>query len=284
MNFAQLLNGLALGGLLMILSSGLALIFGLRGVMNFAHGALYMVGAYLAYEATAHWSFWLALVLAPLGLAIIGLVLELLIFRPLQHRSPIEVGLITLGIALALGRVVILIWGERTFPVPAPAVVSGTTHLLGTAYPTYRLFIIGVAALLAIGLVAWLRYSRTGLHVRAASHDTETSSLLGINVDRVSLIVVCLGAALAGLAGTLAAPYFSASPGMGDAILITILIVVIIGGIGSIAGAMIAGLVLGLLQTIGAVWVPSVSALIPCIALILVLLWRPTGLAGKRVA
>jgi branched-chain amino acid transport system permease protein len=144
--------------------------------------------------------------------------------------------------------------------------------------------IILIAAVMAAALVIWLRRSRTGLHIRAASHDTETSSILGINTDRVSLVVVCLGAALAGLAGTLAAPYFSVQPGMGQAILISVLIVVVVGGIGSIGGAMVAGLGLGLIQIMGNVWLPSVSVLVPYALLIVVLLWRPTGLAGKRLA
>jgi branched-chain amino acid transport system permease protein len=283
-NLAQLLNGLALGALLMILSSGLAMIYGLRGVMNFSHGALYMLGAYLAYELTSRSSFWLALLIAPLGLAIVGVALELGFFRTLQNRSHIEVGLVTFGIALVLDRVIVLIWGDDTYPVAAPDAVNGTTNVFGTSYPTYRLFIILIAAAMAAILVVWLRRSRTGLHIRAASHDTETSGILGINVDRVSLVVVCLGAALAGLAGTLAAPYFSVQPGMGQAILITVLIVVVVGGIGSIGGAMVAGLLLGVITICGQVWLPSVAVLVPYALLILVLLWRPTGLAGKRVA
>ncbi|HET6507907.1 MAG TPA: branched-chain amino acid ABC transporter permease [Baekduia sp.] len=284
MNFAQVLNGLALGALLMILSSGLALIYGLRGVMNFSHGALYMLGAYLAYEATSSGlSFWLALILAPLGLAVVGAMLELGFFRNLQQRSHIETGLVTFGIALVLNRLIIIVWGDDTHPVSAPKAIDGTTSVFGTAYPTYRLLIIGAAAVMAVALVLWLRNSRVGLHIRAASHDTETSGILGINVDRVSLIVVCLGAALAGLAGVLAAPYFSVSPGMGQSILITVLIVVVVGGIGSVGGAMIAALLLGLVQIMGNVWLPSVAVLVPYALLIAVLLWRPTGIAGKRV-
>jgi branched-chain amino acid transport system permease protein len=283
-NLAQLLNGVALGALLMILSSGLAMIYGLRGVMNFSHGALYMLGAYLAYAVTTKASFWLALIIAPLGLAIVGAGLELGFFRRLQNRSHIEVGLVTFGLALVIDRVIVLIWGDDTHPVNAPAAINGTTSVLGTDYPTYRLMVILIAGLLAAALVLWLRHSRTGLHIRAASHDTDTSAILGINTDRVSLVVVCLGAALAGLAGTLAAPYFSVQPGMGQAILISVLIVVVVGGIGSIGGAMIAGLGLGLIQIMGNVWLPSAAVLVPYAVLIIVLLWRPTGIAGKRIA
>jgi branched-chain amino acid transport system permease protein len=283
MNIAQLLNGLALGSLFMILSSGLAMIYGLRGVMNFAHGALYMGGAYLAYSVTQNVSFWAALAIVPAALAVAGAVLELVFFRHLQNRSHIEVGLITFGIALVLERGVVLYWGEETLPVRAPDILNGTTNVFGTTYPTYRLFIVAIAVVMAVGLVLWLRVSTTGLHIRAASQDVETSAILGINVDRVSLVVVCLGAAFAGLAGTLAAPYFSVHPGMGLAILINVLIVVVIGGVGSLGGAMLAGMALGLVQVMGTVYAPSVSALVPYIALVAVLVWRPTGFAGKRV-
>lgn len=283
MNFAQVLNGIAFGSLLMILSSGLAMIYGLRGVTNFAHGALYMAGAYVAYSVSTHVNFWAALIVVPIVLAVLGAFLELAFFRRMQHRNHIEVGLVTFGVAMVLERVIVLIWGERTLSVAAPAGLGGTTSILGTDYPTYRLLIIGIALALAFGLVQWIRRSDIGLHIRAASHDVETSGILGINVDRVSLIVVCLGAALAGLSGALAAPYVSVYPAMGISILITVLIVVVIGGAGSIGGAMVAGMALGIIQTLGSVWIPSLSVLVPYAALVVVLLWRPTGLAGKRV-
>lgn len=283
MSFDQLLNGVALGSLLMILSSGLAMIYGLRGVTNFAHGALYMVGAYVAYSVSSNVSFWAALIVAPIALAVVGVVLEMVFFRRLQHRSHIEVGLVTFGIAMIIERVVVLTWGERTLSVEVPSVFAGTTSIFGVDYPTYRLFIIVVALALAFALVRWIRSTTTGLYIRAASHDVETSGILGINVDRVSLTVVCVGAGLAGLAGALAAPYVSVQPAMGVSILITVLIVVVIGGAGSIGGAMIAGMALGIVQTLGSLWLPSVAVLVPYAALVVVLLWRPTGIAGKRV-
>lgn len=283
MNIAQILNGLALGSLFMVLSSGLALIYGLRGITNFAHGGLYMGGAYVAYSVTEHTSFWVALVVAPLTLAVVGALLELLVFRRLTNRSHIEVGLLTFGIAMVIDRLVIAVWGKDTLPVTAPSSIDGTTSVFGTQYPTYRLFVIAVAVVMAVALIWWLSSTRTGLHIRAASHDVETASILGINTDRISLVVVCLGAALAGLAGTIAAPYQSVSPGMGMLILVTVLIVVVIGGVGSIGGAMAAGMGLGLLQTVGSIWVSGFSTLIPYIALVLVLLLKPTGLAGRKL-
>lgn len=266
----------------MILASGLAMIYGLRGVMNFGHGALYMLGAYVAYDVTRRTSFWVAVLVAPAALAIAGAGLELVVFRRLRRWSGIEVALVTFGIALIIQRLVVLVWGPTILPVDAPEVLRGAVHLGGLTYPSYRLMLIGVAAALGIALSVWLRVSRLGLYIRAASHDNETSAILGVNVDRVSLVVVALGAGLAGLAGALAAPYLAVQPGMGLAILVSALIVVVIGGLGSIAGAMIAGLGLGLLQALGAAWLPSVSVVLPYAALIAVLLWRPLGIAGKR--
>lgn len=283
MNAAQLLNGIALGSLLMVLSSGLAMIYGLRGVTNFAHGALYMAGAYIAYSISGRFDFWLALVVVPVVLAVLGVVLELCFFRPLQHRSHIELGLITFGLALIAERLVVLIWGEKSLSLDPPAGLRGTTSLFGVDYPSYRLGIIVIALALAAVLVWWLRSTRTGLHVRAASQDIETAGIMGIDVDRISLIVVSLGAALAGLAGTLAAPYVSLDPGMGNTFLITVLIVVVVGGIGSIGGAMIAGMGLGIIQTLTTLWQPAVGVVVPYLALVVVLLWRPQGLAGKRI-
>jgi len=281
MNVVQVLNGLAFGSLLMILSSGLALILGLRGVTNFAHGSLYMAGGYVAYSVAQHVNFVAALVAAPIAVALIGAVMELVFFRRLEGRDHIEVGLVTFGLALAITRVILIVWGQDTHSVTPPAALDGTTTVGGISYPTYRLFIIGVAIVLALALVLWIQRTTIGLYIRAASTDLETAGILGINVDRVSLTVVCVGAALAGLGGALAAPFVSVSPTMGDSILITVLIVVIIGGAGSMAGAMISGLVLGLIQTFGNVWVPSVSVLAPYAALVVVLLVKPEGLAGK---
>jgi branched-chain amino acid transport system permease protein len=283
-NIAQLLNGLALGSLLMLLSAGLALIYGLRGVFNFAHGALYMLGAYVTYTVATDWSFWLALIVAPIVLVFVGVVFELGFLRWVAHRDHLEVGLMTFGLALMVTPLVIKIWGAKTLPVAAPAAIGGTTSLLGVDYPTYRLFIIGVAVLVAVALTLWLQRSRVGLHIRAASHNRESAAILGVNTDRVSVIVVSLGAALAGLAGALVAPFQAVNPGMGTSIIVIVLIVVVIGGIGSIAGAMIASMAMGIAQTASTVWVPGATALIPYVALVLVLLIKPTGLAGKRLS
>jgi branched-chain amino acid transport system permease protein len=252
--------------------------------MNFAHGALYMIGAYLAYAVTTQTSFWFALAIVPACLAVAGVILELGVFRRVEKRSPIEVALIAFGIALLIERGVVVLWGNNAKAVPSPGVLNGSWNFLGTSYPSYRLVVIGITLLVAVALILWLWRSRTGLHIRAASHDTGTAAILGVNVDRMSLIVVSLGAALAGLAGTLAAPFVSATPNMDTAILINALIVVVVGGLGSITGAMVIGLLLGVIQVVGDVYVPSVSTLVPYALLIAILLWRPQGLLGTRTA
>ncbi|SDG82230.1 branched-chain amino acid ABC transporter permease [Microbacterium pygmaeum] len=281
---AQLLNGVALGSLFLLLSSGLALIYGLRGVFNFGHGAMYMLGAYIAYAVASTTSFWLAMIISPLVIALLGVILEFAAFRPLRKRDHLEVGLLTFGIGMMITPIVIWVWGSRTLAVGAPEIIDGTTNLFGVAYPTYRLFIIGVAVVVIGGLVVWLQRSRIGLHIRATSHDHQTAGILGVNTDRVSLVVVALSFALCGLAGTLVAPLQSVSPGMGASIIVTVLIVVVVGGIGSLGGAAIASYGLGIIQTMVSVWVPGLTVLIPFIVLVVVLLVRPTGIAGKRLA
>lgn len=281
---AQVLNGIALGSLFMLLSSGLALIYGLRGVFNFGHGAIYMVGAYLAYSIASVTSFWVALVVAPLLVAALGVVLEFVAFRPLKRRDHLEVGLLTFGIAMMISPIVVLIWSSKTLTVQAPDFLDGTASLFGIGYPAYRLFLIAVAVVVAVVLVVWLQRSRIGLHIRATSHDHQTAGILGINTDRVNLVVVAVAFALAGLAGALVAPFQSVNPSMGTSIIVTVLIVVVVGGIGSIGGAVIASYGLGIVQTVAALWLPGISVLIPFIVLVAVLLIRPTGIAGKRLA
>jgi branched-chain amino acid transport system permease protein len=191
---------------------------------------------------------------------------------------------VTFGLALMSERIVIIIWGEQTLSVAPPGVLSSTWTVFGVSYPAYRYAVIAAALLLAAGLIYWLRSTRTGLYIRAASQDLETAEIMGINVDRMSLVVVALGCALAGFAGTLAAPYSAIDPNMGNIYLIIVLVIVVVGGIGSVGGAMVAGMGLGIIQTASSVWSPSFSVIVPYLALVVVLLWRPQGLAGKRMA
>lgn len=284
MTISALLNGLAFGSLLMVLASGLAMMYGLRGVMNFAHGALYMFGAYLGYSVVGVTNFWVALVVIPVVLALAGVVVEVSALRHLIGREPLEVALATFGAALVIEHAITEVWGRQDLALPAPEGLIGATSVLGSPYPTYRLFVLVVGFALMGSLLMWLRRSRIGLYVRAASHDRETTSMMGVDIDRVSAVVVAISFALAGLAGILAGPYLSLSPGMGTDILIPSLIVVVIGGLGSIGGAMVAALGLGLLQTFGAALPASVAVFLPYLALIVVLAARPQGLGGKQMA
>lgn len=278
------LNAATSSALLVMLASGLALIFGLRRIMNFAHGALYMLGAYISYSLISPLGFWLALVAVPIILAAAGVILEYGVLRPLRSRSELDIALITYGLSLVIGQVIIKIYSGNTLTVEAPKSLSGTTHLLGVAYPTYRLLIIGVGLGTVLALFAWLRWTRTGMYIRAVSHDPETAHMVGVNSKRLGLLVVCLSTAFAGLAGVLAGPYIAVQPGMGDTIMISSLMIIAIGGLGSIGGAIGASVLFGVASSVGQQYVPSVAALFPYILLILVLALRPQGFGGSRTA
>lgn len=282
--FVQVLNGLAFGVLLLVLSSGLALIFGLRGVVNFAHGAIYMLAAYVALSISDRTSFWIALVIVPILLAVAGLVIDRYGLRFLVGRSPLDMVLLTFGITFVVADIVQTVWGTEARTIDAPAVLAGTTDLGFATYPTYRLFVIVMGLLVCAGLMAWLKFSRTGLFVRASGDDRVTAGAMGVNVDRVSATVVALGFGLAGMAGVLAGPYLTLSPAMGTEILITTFIVVVVGGLGSIGGPMIAALLIGMANALATVQLPSLAAYVPYLLMLVVLLLRPQGIAGRRTA
>jgi branched-chain amino acid transport system permease protein len=284
LSLPQLANALALAALLTILSSGLALIFGLRDVMNFSHGALYMLGAYLAYSVSGALGFWAALVIVPLLLAVVGVGFEYGVLRPLRKRSHMDLALITFGVALIVGQLVIKLWGTAPLSVSAPESLAGSVSLFGQPYPAYRVFLILVGFSTCAALAVWLKWTRSGMHVRAVSSQPEVARMMGVNTDRLGLLVVCLGTGFAGLAGVLAGPYLSVDPGMGATILITCLIVVVVGGLGSIGGAIAAAVVYGFIQVIGTVLSPTLAVLAPYLLLFFVLLWRPQGFGRGRVA
>jgi branched-chain amino acid transport system permease protein len=273
-----------LSALLVMLASGLALIFGLRGIMNFAHGSLYMLGAYLAYSLAGPLGFWPSLVIVPAILAVTGAVLEFGLFRPLRKRRDLDLALITYGLSLVIGQVLIEIYSGNTLPVQPPSALSGTVSLLGVQYPAYRLLIIGLGLGTVVGLFAWLKWTRTGLFIRAVSHDAGTAHMVGVDISRVGLLVVCLSTALAGLAGVLAGPYIAVQPGMGDSIMITSLVIIAIGGLGSIGGSIVAAILIGVASSLGQQYISSVASLLPYILLIVVLARRPQGFGGARSA
>ncbi|WP_295952242.1 branched-chain amino acid ABC transporter permease [Rhodoferax sp.] len=275
----NLFNGLVYGALLIVMCSGLALIYGLRRVVNFAHGSLYMLGAYLGYSIASHSNFWVALVAAPAVMALLGVLLDRYGFRLLQDRDPLSVVLVTFGLLLIIEDFVQSVWGKSNLSVAAPEALNTSVDLLGTPVPAYRLAVIAVGALVALGLSLWLRYSKVGLFVRAASTDPTTTAMQGVNTDVLSAGVVGLGTALAGV---VAAPFLSLSPSMSSDVIIDSFVVVVVGGLGSLVGAFVAAMVLGMVQALGAVYLPDLSAVLPFVIMVAVLVWKPAGFAGSR--
>jgi branched-chain amino acid transport system permease protein len=279
----QLLNGVQYGLLLFLLASGLTLIFGIMGVMNLAHGSFYMIGAYLAYwliKITG--SLWLTI---PLGLAIaliIGLALEQTFFSRLYKRDHLYQLLLTFGLILILEELRSVLFGDDVHGVAVPALLDFSIPLTDTlSYPVYRLFLTGVCLVVAAAMVLVIRRTRLGMMIRAGSSNREMAASLGVNIPLLFALVFAFGTALAAFAGMIAAPISSVFPGMGNQILIICFVVVVIGGIGSIYGAMIASLAIGLADTVGKVLAPELSGIAIYLLMAVILLWRPQGLTNK---
>jgi branched-chain amino acid transport system permease protein len=241
-----------------------------------------MLGAYLGYTVALQSNFWVALVVAPALMAVFGVLLDRYGFRLLQDREPLTVVLVTFGLLLVIEDMVQSVWGKSNLSVAAPEALNFSVDLFGTSVPAYRIGVIVMGAAVALGLSLWLRYSKVGLFVRAASTDPVTTAMQGVNTDALSAGVVGLGTALAGLAGVVAAPFLSLSPSMSSDVLIDSFVVVVIGGLGSLAGAFIAALLLGMVQAIGAVYLPDASVLLPFVFMVAILIWKPAGFAGSR--
>ena len=280
---AALLNSLEFGLLLFIIASGLTIIFGVLGILNFAHGAFYMLGAYLAFTAVKHLGgpFWISVAVAPLIIAAFAVLIERLLIRWIYDSHPTFGLLLTFAVLLILDDAVRMIWGAGYQIVDPPGALKGTFTLVGTIYPVYSLFIMVSAV--AIGLFIWLLFTRTriGKTVRAAAIDREMAEAIGIDVQRLFTIVFAFGAWLAALGGVLAAPMRALGPSMGDRIIIESFIVVVIGGLGSFPGALAGALILGFLHGFGGRWLPEFDIVLPYIGMALVLLLRPQGLLGK---
>jgi branched-chain amino acid transport system permease protein len=249
----QCLNGLQYGVLLFLIAAGLTLVFGVMGFINLAHGVQYMVGAYLAfafYGLTGN--FFLALVLSLVVALIFGLLLEVLVFRHLYERDHLDQVLATFGIILFLNEAAKVIFGPLTLTIPPPEFLSGSVQLTeNLRYPVYRFATIAAGLAVAVALWAIVTRTRVGMLIRAGASNPTMVSALGVNIQRLFMVVFGFGAMLAGFAGVIAAPIFSIEPGMGDNILIVAFVVIIIGGIGSIRGAFIAALLVGLIDTMG---------------------------------
>jgi branched-chain amino acid transport system permease protein len=279
----QFLHGLQLSMLLFLLSVGLTVIFGLLHFVNLAHGVLYALGAYIGYSAVRlTGSYWGGFLLAPFAVALFGAVLYFSLIRRMRHSGPMNQVLITFGLIFVFVDVIRYSWGDVALGAEPPHSLSGIVEFLGVSYPAYRLFIIGLGLLIMAALHLMLSQTQIGAMIRAGVDNGDMAGCLGINVELVFFGVFCAGCALAGLAGVVAAPVVSLSPNMGTEILIPALIVVIIGGLGSLRGAVTGSLAIGFLQTFGAVLVPDLASIAIYALLASVLILRPAGLFPAR--
>lgn len=279
----QIFNGLVNGSFYALLSLGLAVIFGVLRVVNFAHGAFYMLGAFAAYllGLNAGIGFWPALVLAPLAVAFVGIVIERLLLRRLYGLDPLYGFLLTFGLTIFIQDAMRLRFGLQGQPYATPAELAGSVSLGLASYPTYRLFVIGFSIAVAVGVWYAIERTRLGMVVRAATERPELTRALGIPIDRWVTGVFAFGVALAALAGVLAAPMRNVSPLMGGEAIILTFAVVVIGGMGSIAGAVVAGFAVGVLSSVGAMLNPALENIVAFALMALVLLVRPAGLFGS---
>jgi branched-chain amino acid transport system permease protein len=277
----QSLNGVQLGVQLFLMSAGLTLVFGIMNLINLAHGSLYMAGAFFAaafIKLTG--SFVLALALAIPATAILGVLMEIIVLRRFYARSHLDQVLVTFGLILVFNDLVRLVWGVVPVPMPTPGFLSGSVTIFeGVQYPTFRLAILAVGLLVALGLYVVVVHTRTGMWIRAGASNRPMASALGVDVQLVFGLVFAAGAALAGLAGMMAGPITAVQVGMGEPILILALVVTVIGGIGSIRGAFIAALMIGVVDTFGRVLLPpALGSMVIFMLMALILAWRPKGL------
>ena len=279
----QLLNALQYGLLLFLVASGLTLVFGIMGIINLAHGSFYMLGAYLAFVLTSLTGNLLLTIALGVPLAFaFGALLEWLLFAHLYKRNHLEQVLLTYGLILIFEELRSLAVGDDVHGVAIPALFAASIPLSDNlSYPVYRIVISVVCLALAVGLYFLIQRTRLGMMIRAGSHDRDMVQALGIDIDSLYRVVFALGVALAALAGMLAAPISSVYPGMGSSVLIISFVIVVIGGIGSVWGALVAALVIGFADTFGKVLLPDLAGLMVYLVMAAVLLWRPEGIFRK---
>jgi len=297
----QTLNGLQFGVMLFLMAAGLTLVFGIMNLVNLAHGSLYMVGAYLA-AAFAHWSgsFVLGVALALPATLLVGIAIEVIALRTLYERDHLDQVLATFGLILFFNELISIIWGRAAIYTSVPAILGGHFRILpGVPYPTYRAGIIVVGMLVSVLLWGLVTRTRLGMRIRAGASNRTMVSALGVNVRLLYTLVFGLGAALAGLAGAMAGPIYAVQPGMGEAILIQVFVVIVIGGIGSIRGAMVGAIVVGMADTLGRAFLkpmlatvisppaadkagPALASMLIYLLMAAVLFFRPEGLFPAR--
>jgi branched-chain amino acid transport system permease protein len=278
--FIQLLNSVQYGLLLFMLAAGLTLIFGIMGVVNLAHGSFYMLGAYLAWSLSAQLgSLALAIVVGAALSVLFGLALEWLLFRHFYDRDHLDQVLLTFGLIYIFEELRSIVWGDDVHGVPIPELLGGSIPLTDNlSYPVYRLFMSGMCLALAAGLYFLISKTRLGMKIRAGAFNRDMAEALGVNIKLIHAVVFALGVGLAAVAGMIAAPVASVYPNMGSQVLIMCFVVVVIGGIGSVRGALVAALLVGLVDTFGKVLLPQVAGMLVYILMAVVLLYKPEGL------
>jgi len=280
--FSFAMNGLVLGLIFAVVALGFTLILGVMQVINFTHGILFALGAYFAFSMQRYVGFWLALILAPLLVGMVGLILERLVIHRTYGGNPLFGLLLTFGLATALEEVIRMVWGKPGYSVAAPRFAAGSLDLGFMIYSRYRLILAALAVLII--LLTWLFLEKTpyGAIIKAGASDAEMVMALGKNLPRMRTFVFASGSILAGVAGVIAAPIWSVRPTMGTAILMPAFIIVVLGGIGSFWGSILAGLIVGLSTSISVMFWARVSDIIPYVIMTIVLLFRPRGLMGEK--
>ena len=277
---SHFMNALTLGLLLALIASGLTIIFGFLNIINFGHGALYMLGAYLGYQIYKMTdNFWLALLIAPLIMGVFGIVLQRFVLSRFKDQSPVYVILFTFGLALFVENLTRIIWGTNVINVAPPPLLAGSVTI-GYPFPAYRLFLIVFSAAVLIGVYIILTKTKIGMLVRAGTEDKEMASVLGVNETMVGVGVFAAGVMLAALAGVASAPYLMLDPHMGMAIIIDAFIVLVIGGMTSFLGTIVAGLAIGFLQVFGGIYFSELTIVFTLILMIVVIIRNPRGLGA----
>jgi branched-chain amino acid transport system permease protein len=279
----QGLHGLVYGMLLFLVASGLTLVFGMMGILNIAHAAFYMLGAYVAYTTVqATGSFWLSLLVAPLVVGLLGAAVERWLLRRTHAFGHAYELLLTFGLFFMISEAVRWIWGSNPLQVPTPAGLTGSVPFMGSQYPVYRLFILAVSSAICLGMALVLLRTRIGIIIRSAVSDAAMVGALGIDTPLVSTAVFAAGSALAGVAGAIAAPFLQVDLSMGATILVDTFVVIVIGGFGSLLGALLASLMIGELQSFGILWFPEFALVFQFLLMAVVLILRPQGLFGEK--
>lgn len=279
----QLVLGVSFGVLLVLVAMGLSLVFGIMGVINFAHGAIMMLGAYVGYQTfLITQNFFLALAVAPVVVGLVSMAIEPVILRPLYDFDPLYQLLSTWGAALVITESIRIVWGLDAVPFDSPPLLSGRVALLGRGFPVYRLFLIAIAVATIVALLVMLNRSNFGIIVRASTYKADPIVLSGINLNRTFTVVFGLAGALAALAGVLVGPVSVVSPELGNDWIVQAFIVTVVGGLGSIRGAVIAGVIIGVVNSLFILWYPALSGFVIYMIMAVTIILRPEGLMGME--